>query len=114
VIEEQIDRLQGSTFFSTLDLRDGFFHVPVEEESRKYTFIVSDGHYEFLKTPFGLYTFFAVFQCYINAVFQELVTEGIVLIYIDDLIIPSYTEEEGLNNLRTVLATASDYGLHIN
>lgn len=115
VIEEQIDRLQGSTFFSTLDLKDGFFHVPVEEKSRKFTaFIVPDGQYEFLKTPFGLCNSPAVFQRFINAIFRDLSTKGIVLTYLDDLIIPSRTEREGLDNLRLVLETASDYELLIN
>lgn len=45
LIEDHLDRLQGSVFFSTLDLKDGFFHVPIEENSRKYTgFIVPEGH----------------------------------------------------------------------
>ncbi|XP_043498670.1 uncharacterized protein LOC122521973 [Polistes fuscatus] len=57
LIEDQLDQLQGANYFSTLDLKNGFFHVSIEEESRKYTaFIVPDGHYEFLKVPFGLYT----------------------------------------------------------
>jgi len=49
IIENQIDRLQGAKIFSTIDLQNGFFHVPVAKESRKYTaFIIPNGHYEFL------------------------------------------------------------------
>lgn len=37
LIEDQLDRLQDATVFSALDLRNGFFHVPMEEKSVKYT-----------------------------------------------------------------------------
>jgi len=115
LIEEQLDKLQGSKIFSTIDLKDGFFHVPIEEKSCKYTaFIVPDGHYEFLKTPFGLCNSPAVFQRFINAVFRELIAKRIVLTYLDDLIVLSCTEKEGLNNLRIVLNKASDHGLNVN
>lgn len=49
LIEDQLD-LQNARYFSTLDLRNGSFHVPIDKNSQKYTaFIVPDGHYEFLK-----------------------------------------------------------------
>jgi len=115
LIDDQVDRLQGSTFFSVLDLKDGFFHVPVSENSIKYTaFIVPDGHYEFLKTPFGLCNSPAIFQKFINAVFRNHIARGNVLTYMDDLIIPSRTEEEGANKLCEVLSTAGEYGLNVN
>jgi len=100
LIEEQLDKLQGSKIFRTIDLKDGFFHVPIEKKSCKYTaFIVPDGHYEFLRTPFGLCNSPAVFQRFINVVFRELIAKRIVLTYLDDLIILSCTEKEGLNSV---------------
>lgn len=55
LIDDQLDRLQGAKIFTTLDLKNGFFHVDVDEDSRKFTaFIIPDGQYEFLKIPFGL------------------------------------------------------------
>lgn len=51
LIEDQLDLLQDKVF-TTLDLKKGFFHVAVDEDSRKYTsFIIPDGQYEFLKVP---------------------------------------------------------------
>ena len=45
LIEDELDSLQGAKIFSTLDLQNGFFHVSIEESSRKYTaFVVPDGH----------------------------------------------------------------------
>lgn len=72
LIDDQLDILQGSTVFSTLDLKEGFFHVHVDEASKKYTaFIVPDGQYEFCKVPFGFCNSPPTFQRYINVAFKN-------------------------------------------
>lgn len=115
LIEDQLDQLQSARFFSTLDLKNGFFHVAIDERSRKYTaFIVPDGHYEFSRVPFGLCNSPAVFQRFINIVFRDLIHDKVVLTYMDDLIIPSVDCESGLRSLETVLRVASEAGLIIN
>lgn len=115
LIEDQLDRLQDARVFSTLDLKDGIFHVPIEEDSVKFTaFVVLDGQYEFLKVPFGLCNSPAVFQRHVRAVFRQLIASGTVLAYLDDLIIPAVSEEGGLEKLSVVLKVASNYGLVIN
>jgi len=102
-------------YFSTLDLKNGFFHVPIDEASRRYTaFIVPDGQYEFLKVPFGLCNSPSVFQRFINATFKDAIYDGIVLTYLDDLIIPSTDEITEIKNLEAVLKIASEAGLNIN
>lgn len=107
--------MQDAKVFSTLDLKNGFFHVPIDDASRKYTaFVVPDGHYEFVKMPFGLCNAPAVFQKFINAVFKDLIRQHIVLVYMDDLIIPSVDIDSGVSRLESVLNTASQSGLVIN
>jgi len=60
--------------FTTLDLENGFFHVPMDEDRVKYTaFVTSNGYYEFLKTPFGLYIAPPVFQWFVNYVFRDII-----------------------------------------
>ena len=115
LIEDVLDKLQSARVFSTLDLRNGFFHVPVEEDSKKYTaFVTHRGHYQFLRVPFGLCNSPAVFQRYINKIFQDLTRKDIVLPYMDDLIIPSKDEESGISRLQEVLQRAKEYGLELN
>lgn len=115
LIEDQLDLLQDAKIFSTLDLRNGFFHVPIEESSIKYTaFVVPTGHYEFLKVPFGLCNSPAVFQKFINAVFKDLIAEKVVLTYMDDLIVPSNDFSQGIKRIELVLQIAAAYGLLIN
>lgn len=57
LIENQLDLLQDAKVFTMLDLRNGFFHVQIDEGSRKYTsFIVPDGQYEFCRVVSGCVT----------------------------------------------------------
>ncbi|GFX84647.1 retrovirus-related Pol polyprotein from transposon 412 [Trichonephila clavipes] len=63
IIEDVLDTLQEAKVYSTLDLRNGFFHVDVDKDCRKYTsFIVPDGQFEFNKVPFGLSQCFSNFH----------------------------------------------------
>ncbi|KAK9730631.1 Reverse transcriptase (RNA-dependent DNA polymerase) [Popillia japonica] len=95
LIEDQLDRLQEAGVFSTLDLKNGFFHVPVEEQSRKYTaFVTHNSQYQFLKLPFGFCNSPSVFQRFINTIFSDMARKGIALPYI--------------------LERSRDYGLEIN
>lgn len=115
VIEEQIDKLQDARIYTVLDLKNGFFHVPIEEDSRKYTaFSVPGGHYEFTRMPFGYCNSPAYFVKYIHAVFRQLIMNEIVIVYMDDIIVPSNNVEDGLAKLRLVLETASEYGILLN
>jgi len=108
IIEDQIDRLQKAKVFSTIDLKNGFFHVLVAKDSRKYTsFVVPNGQYEFLCMPFVLCVASAYFQRYINAVFADLMAEGVVMVYMDDLIILSIDSEEGIHKLARTLQVAN-------
>jgi len=47
------------------------------------TFIVPDGHYEFLRVPFGLCNSPVVFQRFINSVFRDLIQDKVVLTYME-------------------------------
>ena len=45
---------------------------------------------------------------------RDLLRDKIVIIYVDDVIIPSKDEKEGLEKLKLVLETAAKYGLNLN
>lgn len=82
IIEEQINALRGKRYFSLLDLKDGFHHIDVAEDSIKYTaFVTLFGQYEYLKMPFGLKSAPARFQRYVNEVLNDLIREGNVVVY---------------------------------
>jgi len=115
LIEDQLDRLQDAHVFSTLDLKNGFFHVNVDEESSKFTsFVTHNGQYQFLKVPFGLTNSPGVFQRHVNAIFRDLTRSGIAIPYVDDIIVPAADEVEAVANLNTVVKRCEEYGLVIN
>ncbi|GFX53705.1 transposon Tf2-9 polyprotein [Trichonephila clavipes] len=114
LIEDVLDKLQGAKVYTTLDLKNGFFHVDVIENCKHLTsFVVPDGQFEFNKVPFGLSTSPSVFQRYVYSIFRELMRKGVVIIYMDDLIISAKDEKEGLEKLKEVLEVASKYGLEM-
>lgn len=115
LIDDQLDKLRGSRIFTTLDLKNGFFHVAVAEESTNYTaFVTPTGHYEFVKAPFGLCNSPAVFVKFINNVFQDFISAGVVMLYMDDIVIPAQDEIEAKSRLSLVIKRCQEYGLQIN
>ena len=90
-------------FFSMMDLKSGFWQVKMAEKSRQYTaFTVgSMGIFEFLWMLYGLCNTLATFQRLMQNCLGEL-NLRYALIYLDDVIVFSRTEEEHLTQLRAV------------
>ena len=99
-----MESMVGAQHFSCMDLKSGFWQVKMDEESRQYTaFMVgSMGVYEFLRMPYSLCNAPATFQCLMQNCLGEL-NLTYALIYLDDVIIYSKTEDEHLVRLRTIL-----------
>ncbi|GFW48770.1 retrovirus-related Pol polyprotein from transposon 412 [Trichonephila clavipes] len=115
LIDYILDCLQNAKIFTTLDLKNGFFHVAVNERSRKFTsFVTHNGQYQFRRITFGLSTCPSTFMRYINDIFRHLISKSIVLPYMDDVVIPAANESQALEYLKIVLEVAYDYGLEIN
>ena len=102
-IEDLIDSLCGKKYFTKLDLRNGFYHIRMSEESIKYTaFSTPFGQFEFMCMPFGLKVAPSRFQRYINQVLSELIRELKVVVYMDDILVISETIEQHIEILRRV------------
>ncbi|XP_015435727.1 PREDICTED: uncharacterized protein LOC107191251 [Dufourea novaeangliae] len=114
LIDDQLDRLGDAKYFTTLDMASGFYQIPIAEDSiEKTAFVTPDGHYEFLRMPFGLANAPAVFQRAINNALGNL-RNSIALVYLDDVLIPSKTIEEGLDRLEQVLQALDTAGFSLN
>ena len=97
MIDDILDKLVDTRIFTTINLKNGFFHVPIAKDSQKYVLIVTySGQYRFLKMPFGICNASAVFQRCVNSVFHELIKKGIAFSYIDDIVIPACDYDESL------------------
>lgn len=114
LIEDHLRRLSGCKYFVVLDLFSSYYHIPVAPESIPLTaFVTQDGQYEFLRVPFGLVNAPVVFQRMLNAALGQLRFTR-VLVYLDDILIPTQTIEEGLEILREVLEIFKTHGLTLN
>lgn len=86
-IEEILDQLGEASYFTTLDLANGFHQIKMKEEDKpKTAFSTPRGHYEFNRMTFGLKNAPATFQRLMNTVLmQNLGTDCFV--YLDDIVI---------------------------
>ena len=112
-IDETLDALGGSQYFSTLDLASGYWQVEVAEQDKpKTAFTTGKGHYEFNVMPFGLSNAPATFQRLMDLVLAGLQYEQ-CLVYLDDVIVFSSTFEEHTSRLRSVFDRLVKAGLKL-
>jgi len=105
-------QLEGCTVFSTLDLKNGYLQVPLEESAVPKTAIITPfGLFEFLRMPFGLKNAGMTFQRYMDRIFNGL---DFIFIYIDDILVASKSRKEHMVHLREVLNKLRSAGLVLN
>jgi hypothetical protein len=101
-IDDIIERLNGSTIFSKLDLRSGYFQVPLAHDERhKTAFTTPDGLWQFNRLPQGLKNSPAVFQRLMNQTLGALRWD-ICLAYLDDIIVYSTSFNQHLIEVNKV------------
>ncbi|GBM00128.1 Retrovirus-related Pol polyprotein from transposon 297 [Araneus ventricosus] len=101
-IDDTLDALNGSQWFSTLDLKSGYWQVEIQPEDKEKTaFTTGQGLWQFKVMPFGLCNAPATFERLMETVLRGLTSEA-CLVYLDDIIIVGRTFQEHLNNIRKV------------
>lgn len=112
-VDDQVDRLQGSVYFTSLDLKSGYHQISLTEESKRYTsFVTPGGQYEYNTVPFGLTNAPRIFQRFMNKVLKP--AQDCAAVYLDDVLLHAPTVEESLNNLRKLLDIFRQEGLTLN
>ena len=98
--------------FSKTDLRSRYHHIRIKDEDiYKTTFCTRFGHYEFVVLPFGLTNAPETFMRLMHVVFHHFL-DNFVIIFIDDILIYSKTQEEHKENLRIVLEMLRKHQLY--
>src|SRR6266536_4237312 len=95
LISDLINQLWGACYFTKLDVQWGYNNVRIKEgDEWKAAFHTNHSLFEPLVMFFGLTNSPATFQTMMNEVFQDLVMEGVMSIYLDDILVFSKTLEE--------------------
>ncbi|GJR01525.1 putative reverse transcriptase domain-containing protein [Tanacetum coccineum] len=102
-IDDLFDQLQGSRVYSKINLSSGYHQLGVREEDiPKTVFRIRYGHYEFQVMLFRLTNAPAVFMDLMNHVCKPYL-DKFVIIFIDDILIYSKSEEEYAEHLKLIL-----------
>ena len=102
-IEDALGQLEGSKYFSLMDLQAGYHQIPVRSEDRpKTAFITADGLFQFRKMPFGLRTAPQTFQRAMDAILGRLKWWA-AFAYLDDNAVHAPTIPEHFKRLTLAL-----------
>jgi hypothetical protein len=111
-IEDLFDQLRGASVFSKIDLRLGYHQLRIRPSNiPKTAFITKYGLYEFTVMSFGLTNAPAFFMNLMNSVFLDYL-DKFVVVFIDDILIYSQSEEEHADHLRMVLQRLREHQLY--
>ena len=99
-VENIFSKLNGAKYFSTLDLRASYHHIPLDKSSKPKTIFSSPfDKYEYVKVPFGLAQAPEYFQELMTGILKDF---NFTIAYLDGIIIFSRTAEEHLSHIKKV------------
>ncbi|RXN24698.1 Retrovirus-related Pol poly from transposon [Labeo rohita] len=109
-IDDALDYVAGSCWFSSLDLRSGYWQVELASEARpKTAFTIGQGLWQFKVMPFGLCNAPATFERLMERVLKDIPRTRCV-VYLDDLLVHAKDFDQAVHNLREVLTAIRSAG----
>jgi len=112
-MEEILEELAGSHYFTKLDMRSGYHQVRIKPANEhKTAFKTHHGHYQFRVMPFGLTNAPATFQCLMNEVLSPFLRK-FVMVFLDDILIYSPSLPDHVDHLKQVLEQLRAHKLYM-
>ena len=114
LISTLIDKLKGAKYFSKMDIQWGYNNIHIKEgDEWKATFTTPYGLYEPLVMFFGQCNSPPAFQAFMDSTFRDMITEGWLIIYMDDVLVFSKTLEECQEQTKQALKRIQEEDLHL-
>ena len=114
LITELIDNMDSKKMFTKMDLRWGFNNVRIKEEDEwKGAFIMHIGSFEPTVMFFGMTNLPATFQAMMNEILRDLINEGKVAVFVDDVLVGTETEKGHDEIVEEILRRLEENDLYI-
>ena len=122
-VADAMNSLGGKKYFSVLDLKNAFEHIPVKKEHQDLTSIITPfGLYKFVRMPYGLCNASATFQRYMDHILRGLSRKNDdgsktpiqVFCFIDDILIASEDRETHVKDLDAVMTRLEENNMKIS
>ena len=111
-MEDLSTKLEGMKHFTTIDLRKGYWQIPVAAKDVEKTAVITPfGLWEFLRMPFGLKNAGQTFQRFVDNILAGIPH---VFVYMDDILVASPTAAEHKKDVQRVMEVLEQHGLVIN
>ena len=110
--DDLFHKMRKATVFSKIDLKSGFYQIPLAKEDwYKTAFRTSRGLFEYTVVPMGLCNAPATFMRLMNNIFKDMIAEGFVTVFMDDIVIYSESVQDHWVHLRKVLVRLKEQKL---
>jgi len=114
LISELVSQLRRARYFTKIDVRWGFNNVRIKPgDEWKAAFWTNRDLFKPLVMFFGMTNSLATFQTMMNDIFRNLIAEGIMVVYLDNILIFTKTKEEHKQAVRRVLQVLKENKLFL-
>jgi len=114
LISQLVSQLRGAKYFTKLDIQWGFNNVQIKPGDKwKAAFHTNHGLFKPLVMFFGMTNSPTTFQTMMNNIFRTLIAKGIIVVYLDDILIFTETEEEHEQAVQRVLEVLAEHKLFL-
>ena len=114
LITDLIDNMESKRIFTKMDLQQGFNNIRIKEENRqKRVFTIHVGLFEPTVMFFGMTNSLAIFQIMMNEILRNLVNEGKVVAFIDNMLVETETKKEYNKIVEEILRRLEKNDLYI-
>jgi len=114
LISQLVSQLRGAKYFTKLDIRWGFNNIQIKPGDKwKAAFCTNCSLFEPLVMFFGMTNSPATFQTMMNDIFRTLIAEGIVVVYLDNILIFTEMKEEHEQAVQRVLEVLVEHKLFL-